>query len=274
MDWFATGDVPLEIKLGIGVFGALATGFVGGMVSLALGRPRLLLVYWSAQSPAHAAGTNILISSLAALSGAWKHYREGRVDLGVVAFMGIPTFIGAFIGGYFGGKFPGGYLMLFVAATTAYFGYNYLRGAKRRKRANDDDAPPVAAGPVPLTIRLKEMVIGFAIGVFGGVVGLVLGQLRLPAMTEVLKIDIKVAAGTNLVIGALTGLFGFAGHLIHMEIDWLVLALLAPAAMIRSWFGARYTGRVSDNTLKRWMGGVMIAMSVPLAWIAVRQIAG
>jgi uncharacterized membrane protein YfcA len=233
MDWFATGDVPLEIKLGIGVFGALATGFVGGMVSLALGRPRLLLVYWSAQSPAHAAGTNILISSLAALSGAWKHYREGRVDLGVVAFMGIPTFIGAFIGGYFGGKFPGGYLMLFVAATTAYFGYNYLRGAKRRKRANDDDAPPVAAGPVPLTIRLKEMVIGFAIG-----------------------------------------LFGFAGHLIHMEIDWLVLALLAPAAMIRSWFGARYTGRVSDNTLKRWMGGVMIAMSVPLAWIAVRQIAG
>ena len=278
MEWLQTGDVPLSMKLSVGVIGALATGFVGGMVGLALGRPRLLLVYWAAETPTFAAGTNILISSVSAMSGAWRHYRDGRVDLNVFTFMGIPAFIGAFGGGFLGGQVPSGYLMLFVALTTTWFGYNYLVGRRRNRPGNpsgQSDAAAVSHPPsdgVPLAMRMKEMMLGFGIGVLGGIVGLVLGQLRLPAMTEVLKLDPKIAAGTNLAIATFTGIFGFAGHLVHREVDWLVLALLAPAAMIGSYFGARYTGKLSGDTLKRWMGGVMVFMSIPLMWIAFRQI--
>jgi uncharacterized membrane protein YfcA len=48
----------------------------------------------------------------------------------------------------------------------------------------------------------------------GGVVGLGLVQLRLPAMIQVLGVDPRIAAGTNLVISTFTGLFGFIGHLL------------------------------------------------------------
>jgi uncharacterized membrane protein YfcA len=55
--------------------------------------------------------------------------------------------------------------------------------------------------PTPTRItprRLLEIDLGFIIGLFGGAVGLILGQLRLPAMIEVLRVDPRIAAGTNL----------------------------------------------------------------------------
>ena len=45
---------------------------------------------------------------------------------------------------------------------------------------------------------LLESIIGFGIGFLGGLVGLVLGSIRMPAMISVLKIQPRVAIGTNL----------------------------------------------------------------------------
>src|SRR3990167_6740889 len=101
MEWVPFVDVGFAVRLTIAAGGGLATGFVGGMVGLALGRPRLLLVYWTANSPVNAAGTNILISTLASAIGSWQHLREGRVDLGVLLLMGVPSAAGAFLGGMF-----------------------------------------------------------------------------------------------------------------------------------------------------------------------------
>jgi uncharacterized membrane protein YfcA len=45
-------------------------------------------------------------------------------------------------------------------------------------------------------------------------------------MIEVLRMDPRVAAGTNLAIGTLTGLFGFVGHLLNFQVDLVVLLFL------------------------------------------------
>ncbi len=78
---------------------SLFVGVLGGFLGLALGTIRLPALLLMGVAPPIAAGTNILVSTVAALSGSASHLREGRVILRVVAMMGIPSVIGAFAGG-------------------------------------------------------------------------------------------------------------------------------------------------------------------------------
>lgn len=282
MEFTQSVDLVLGIKLLAAVLGGLITGFIGGMVGLALGRPRLLLVYWTANNPANAAGTNILISGLASATGTWQHFREGRIDYQVLALMGIPTFIGAFVGGFFAGMVPVALLLVVVGVTTTWYGYGLFTG---RRRARGQEGPRVAAAAsddsasldvsartkTPVRRYATEMGLGLGIGLFGGVVGLVLGQLRLPAMINVLGLDPRIAAGTNLAIATFTGLFGFAGHMLHWRIDFLLLLVMGSTAMLGSYLGAKQTGKLSPRTLRRWMGAVMIITAIPLFWLAYTQ---
>jgi hypothetical protein len=283
MDWTQYLESGFIIRAVVAAVGGLATGFVGGMVGLALGRPRLLLVYWAAKNPVDAAGTNILVSSLAAATGAWKHFRERRIDFVVLALMGIPSFVGAFIGGFFGGRVPAGILLVVVGVLTTWYGYTLIkgrRGGRRQREENpgsataEDSSVATMAAPVKISARrgLLEISLGFGIGLFGGLVGLVLGQLRLPAMIEVLRMDPRMAAGTNLAIGFFTGLFGFVGHLLHLEVDWPLLVILGSTSMVGSYLGAKQTGKVSRRTLMRLMGVVMVVSSLPLFWLAYTQL--
>lgn len=66
---------------------------------------------------------------------------------------------------------------------------------------------------------------GAIIGLLGGLVGLILGTLRLPALVRSVGVTPHVAVGTNLVVGFFLGAFGFLGHLARVEIEWAVLAV-------------------------------------------------
>ena len=283
MDWVQYGDLAFIVKAVVAAAGGLVTGFVGGMVGLALGRPRLLLVYWAARNPVDAAGTNILVSSLAAATGTWSHFRERRIDPHVLALMGIPSSIGAFIGGFLGGLVPAAILLVVVGVMTTWYGYTLIKGRRGGRReagdnpgstATEDSSVATRSSHAKISVRrsLLEISLGFIIGVFGGIVGLVLGQVRLPAMIEILRMDPRIAAGTNLAIGFFTGLFGFVGHLLHLEVDWPLLIILGSTSMLGSYLGAKQTGKVSRRTLMRGMGAVMIATSLPVFWLAYTQL--
>jgi len=46
-----------------------------------------------------------------------------------------------------------------------------------------------------------------------GLVGLVLGSIRLPAMITILKTEPKIAIGTNMLISSVIGISGFISHI-------------------------------------------------------------
>ncbi len=277
MDGFQSLDLLFAIRAVIAATGGLAVGFVGNMVGVGGGRPRLLLVYWVADSPVNAAGTNLLVGVLAGTTGTWRHLREGRVDFPLLLYMGIPSVIGAFVGGFYGGLVPRALLLVIVGIVTTWYGYILLT----RKGAPGNSSPPSDQGPSltnpssrsPSVRRhLQEMSFGLAIGLFGGAVGLAGGQLRLSAMTGLLGTDIRMAVGTTRAIGTLTAFFGFLGHLLHLEIDWGVMLILAPMTMVGAYFGAKQTVKLSPPTLGRWVGAMMLITSPPIFWLAYQQL--
>lgn len=245
-------------------------GVLGGIVGLALGTMRLPFLLLLGMPAPVAAGTNILVSTLSAATGSVRHLRERRVDVRVVAAQGIPAVLGAFVGGFGSGVAPEALLVALAGVLVVWQGVELLLRARRESpvasQANQPPGGRWSAGRIT-----AEAVIGFAIGLLGGAVGLILGSLRLPALITILGIDPRVAAGSNLVIGFLMGAFGWVGHVARGQVDYPLLGLMVLTGMVGTSQGARLTGALSLRGLLRLMGGVLLAVGTLLLWDAFRR---
>ena len=226
------------------------------MLGLVLGTLRLPFIVLATGNPLSAAGTNIAISAAAAGAGGLRHAREGRVDWRVVAWISFPSVVGAIAGALLADDVSESLLYALIAAVLVWSGIDLaLR--------------PISSRP-QLSLRLGRGVgLSFFIGVLGGAVGVILGTLRMPALIRSVGMDVRRAAGTNLVVGFLLGVAGFATHALETGIDWWILGAGLAGAIPGGWFGARATGRYSDNTLRLALGVVLVAVGIAFAIQAV-----
>lgn len=251
-------------------------GVLGGIVGLALGTMRLPFLLLLGLPAPVAAGTNILVSTLSAATGSVRHFRERHVDPWVVAAQGIPGVAGAFIGGFAGGRAPEALLIALAGILVMWQGVELLLRARREQ---PKESPVVARAERPLAGRGRwtagritaEALVGFAIGLLGGAVGLILGSLRLPALITILGVDPRVAAGSNMVIGFLMGASGWVGHVARGQVDYPLLVLMALTGMVGTYQGARLTGRLSLRGLLTLMGIVLLTVGSLLLWDATTR---
>ena len=220
----------------------------GGLVGLVLGNIRLPAVLLLASSPAAGAGANIGISGVAAASASIAHIRAGRVNWRLFGWMAPPSIAGALVGGYISGVLPGDTLLLVIAAVLLYSAWELLArpDTSRRRSSREGLDIPVA------------VVSGAVIGLLGGIVGLILGSLRVPAMVRLVGEVPARAVGTNVTVGFLVGVAGVIGHLPSAAPDWDVLAIGAAASIPGALLGSRLTGRLSDRQLLRAIGIVLL----------------
>jgi uncharacterized protein len=217
-----------------------------------LGTLRLPLIILLASSPSTAAGTNIGISAASAAAGSVRHAREGRVSWPIVWWMLPPSIVGAFLGGYFGSDLPDSVLLAVAAGILVFNGTDLLmRPFHARPRARLRIAPAVAGG--------------LGVGALGGAIGVILGTMRMPVLLRGVGMTAAKAVGTNLVVGFAVGAVGLAAHAFRLEVEWGLLAVGAPAAVVGGWFGARVTGRLSELFLRRALGVALIVIGAALA---------
>ncbi len=249
---------------------SLGVGVIGGAVGLALGTVRLPFLLLLGMPAPMAAGTNILVSTLSALTGSYRHFRERRVDFYVVAVQGIPAVIGAFIGGFAAGLVHEGLLIFLAGLLVVWQGAEMgLRASREQTRTATTDSPRTSheAGGLArwTTGRITaEAVVGFVVGLLGGAVGLILGTLRLPALIVILNLDPRIAVGSNLVIGFLMGGFGWIGHVTRGQVDYPILILMAITGMIGTYYGARLTGMMGLRKLLYLMAAVLLIVGTLL----------
>ena len=227
-----------------------AVALAGGLAGLVLGNIRLPAVLAAASSPAAGAGANIGISGIAAAAASVAHIRAGRVNWRLFGWMAPPSVAGALAGSYVSGVVPDQALLAVIGVTLLYFGVDLLRS--RRK-----------GGVRPKeTLDIRAAVVsGAVIGLLGGLVGLILGTLRMPALLKNVGETAHRAVGTNLVVGVCVGLAGVVGHSPE-GVDWELLALGGAASIPGAVIGARLTGRLSTDQLMRAIGGLLIVAGV------------
>ena len=236
-----------------------AVALAGGAVGLVLGNIRLPVVLLVASSPAAGAGANIGISGVAAFAAAAAHIRAGRINWRLFAWMAPPSMAGAVAGGLVSGAIPDTALLIVIGLTLVYFGVDLLRAGH-----------PAAARPSSegdLDVR-AAVVSGALIGLLGGLVGLILGALRMPALLRWVGELPHRAVGTNLAVGFWVGVAGVVGHL-PGGVDWTALGAGAAASVPGALLGARLTGRLSERQLLRAIGAVLVAAGTATAVQAV-----
>jgi uncharacterized membrane protein YfcA len=220
--------------------------FVGALLGLVLGNIRLPVLLLLGSSPSSVGGANIAVSGLAAAAGSIVHIRARRVDWRLVAWMLPPSVLGAVGGGYAAGHLPANVLRIVIGAALLLFGIDLLR-PKRNGIPPPRDEPDVRAA----------VLAGAAIGAIGGLIGLILGTLRVPALIRWVGEEPARAVGTNLVVGIAVGAAGLLGHL-PGGVDWTLLAIGAGASIPGALLGSRYTGRLTSAELLRAIGVILL----------------
>ncbi len=194
------------------------TALAGGLVGLVLGNIRLPALLLISSSPAAGAGANIGVSGVAAATAAVTQVRAGRI--------------------------PGTALLIVIGVLLIAFGVDLLRPRGPIRRREQLNIPAAVAS-------------GAVIGFLGGVVGLILGSLRMPALLRFVGEEPVRAVGTNLLVGVFVGAAGVVGH-VPGGIDWLAFAIGAAASVPGSLLGARLTGRLDERELLRAIGIVLL----------------
>jgi uncharacterized protein len=234
---------------------SFAVSFAGGAVGLVLGNLRLPVIVLVGSSAAAAAGANVAISGAAALTATVAHWRGGRLSWRLFAWMAPTSFLGAIAGGLISGVLPERLLLGVIAVVVLY---GAVEVARYRRLPSDGDGIPSRRD-----LLVNAALIGFAVGVLGGLVGLILGSLRLPALVRYAGVSPHAAVGTNAAVGMVVGAGGLLGHL-PGGVDWDVLAVGAAAAMPAAYLGASFTGRLDEHQLLRAIAAVLVVSGLAM----------
>lgn len=109
---------------------------------------------------------------------------------------------------------------------------------------------------------VKLISYGTAIGLVTGLLGAGGGFLLIPALVFLLKLPMKKAIGTSLMIIALNSLIGFTGDLGHFSIDWFFLVKITAIAGAGIFIGEIIGRKLSGEKLKKGFGWFVLVMGI------------
>jgi uncharacterized membrane protein YfcA len=118
---------------------------------------------------------------------------------------------------------------------------------------------------------MKSLLVVILIGVVAGVVGALCGVgggiVMVPAFVMVLGFDQKSAVATSMaVIVAIALSSTINNHRAGGLIDWKVVVCVGLASAIAAWFGSDLMRSMSNHTLTRIFGVVLLIFGVRMLW--------
>ncbi len=275
------GLLELDASLAWLIAAALVSGllaFIGAMVGLVLGQFRLPLLVLALDSALAAAASNLAISSLGAATGALAHARERRVELRLLLSIGVPSALAAYLSSRAVTRFEAWWIEALIGGSLLASALPLARRAWRLRseaaaeRSSEGAARTDTGRPEPRSWSMGrltlEVLIGAALGALSGVVGLLLGTLRLPAMLR-LGVSAPQAAGTNMAIGFFTGVAGALGAIESGRVSTIAFAIVGSATVLGAYLGARKTKTLPTSRHFALIAGVLIVVGV---WLIVRAL--
>lgn len=212
----------------------LVLGLLGGGGSI-LSVPILVYVLGI---EAHAAiSLSLIMVGSTALVGAFLHQEAAPVawtDALLFVSFGAPlNFVGAALSRHVSGTI----LLLLFGVLMAISGTAMLF-----KRSAPNASHKRKIWPV--------VIAGAAVGFLAGFLGVGGGFMVVPSLVLFLRIPIKSATGTSLLVIAANSALALIGHRHSLRVDWLLLLELVVPALLTTYLGVKLTEKLSPHQLR------------------------
>ena len=224
----------------------LVLGLLGGGGSI-LTVP--ILVYVLGVEAHAAISLSLILVGGTALVGAFLHQEAARVawkdGLLFVSF-GVPL---NFLGAALSRHVSSAVLLLLFGLLMAISGTAMLV-----KRSEPNPAEKRNIWPVVIS--------GAAVGFLAGFLGVGGGFLVVPSLVLFLRIPIKSATGTSLLIIAINSALALMGHRRSLHVDGVLLVELIVPALLATYLGVKLTEKLSAQQVRGAFGVFVILLGV------------
>jgi uncharacterized membrane protein YfcA len=225
-----------------------------------------ILVYVLAINPVLATAYSLFVVGVSSVVGAIRKSMQGLVNWKIGLIFAIPSLLAVFatrywlvpalpnhlftLGDFEFTKNIG--IMVFFALVMLLASYSMIKG--RKETTNEVNK----ALNIPLI--LAE---GLLVGVVTGLVGAGGGFLIVPALVLLVRLPVKIAVGTSLIIISIKSLIGFLGDLSSGQaIDWTFLLSFTGFSILGMFLGIYATQFVSAQSLKKGFGWFVLIMGI------------
>lgn len=111
---------------------------------------------------------------------------------------------------------------------------------------------------------IRDLLIGFGVGVFSGAFGVGGGIILVPVLVLLLHMQQKNAQATSLVTVAVAAASGAATYAFADSVEWITAAFLVVGGLLGSLIGSSVVRRTPDARLQTAFGIFMIVVAVSL----------
>lgn len=255
----------------MGIAGYLASVLIGVSLGLIGGGGSILtvpvLVYLFGIDAALATTYSLFIVGTTSVVGSVSYFKKELIDIKTAVVFGIPSIIAVFLSRAFIVPFIpreildiGNFtltksilLMLLFATLMLFASYSMI------KKCKGEDCLP---SEKPSAGTLLIIVQGLLVGVVTGLIGAGGGFLIIPALVNLLRLEMKKAIGTSLLIIALNSILGFAVSAAHMAVDWIFLFKILALAIAGVLIGSFIAKIIDGKKLKPAFGWFVLVMGV------------
>ena len=254
------------------ILGCFLALFIGVLLSILGGGGSILtvpvLVYIFMLPPGIATAYSLLIVGFISAIASLTYFKRGLVSPKTALFFSFPSFAMVFITRkYILPQIPDriaqvgslviekNHLIMILFAVLMLIASRSMI-MSRKKVVNDIES---------VTRNMNYGLIfleGLLVGILTGFVGVGGGFLIIPVLTNFLKLPMKLAVGTSLMIIAINSLIGFLGDLGQFEIDFQFLIKFIGLALIGVFLGIKIQKKLKNEQLKPAFGWFTLIVSI------------
>jgi len=235
-----------------------------------------VLVYLMTIDPLLATTSSLFIVGTTSLVGGLRAYSKKLVDFRAVTEFGFPSIFSIFITRHY--ILPALPDIMFTIGNTEVsksmflmiiFAILMLVAAVTMISNNDEEEKSVDSDTSRQNKVLPLIILGILVGFVTGLLGAGGGFLIIPSLVLFLRLPMKTAVGTSLLIIAINSLFGFLFSLKQFEYDWTVLVAFTVLAIAGIFIGSQLADKISGSSLKKGFGWFILVMGF---YIIVKEI--
>lgn len=255
---------PLHAAGFLAILIGVSLGLIGGGGSI-LTLP--VLVYLLGFNPVVSTTYSLFIVGATSLAGLISYMRQRLVNYKAAILFSVPSFVAVYLTRNYlipaipDPVFATDALVLPKSVAIMVFFAGVMLAASV-SMIRDKDAPDQLR---TVGFRFNVPVIavnGMLVGLLTGIVGAGGGFLIIPALVLLIRLPMKMAVGTSLLIVAANTLMGFWGSTASLPIDWTFLLRFTSLSILGIFLGTYLSQFVPGQKLKKAFGWFVLIMGV------------